>query len=59
MGYYYMMFPDSKNVVFVEILLQLNFTPWKPGTPALLVLKFVRNRDQMKITFLESGNVIY
>ena len=35
-----------------------NFTVKKSGNPELLVLKFGRNRIEIKITFLESGNII-
>ena len=43
-GHSYMMFPDSKNVTYVEILLRPSFSTKSAGMPGFYRVKFDRNR---------------
>ena len=54
-----MMFLDSKNVVFVEILLWPSFSTKSGGMPGFYRVKFGHNRISTKFTFLESGNITH
>ena len=56
---YCMRFPYFKNIVFGQILSCPNYTLWKPGIPALLVLNFKRNRKEKNYIFLWSGHLLY
>ena len=58
-GHSCMMFPDSKNVTFVEILLWPSFSTKSAGMPGFYRVKFGHNRISTKFTFLESGNIIH
>ena len=58
-GHSCVMFLDSKNVVFVEILLWPSFSTKSGGMPGFYRVKFGHNRISTKFTFLESGNVTH
>ena len=58
-GHSCVMFLDSKNVVFVEILLWPSFSTKSGGMPGFYRVKFGHNRISTKFTFLESGNITH
>ena len=54
------MFPDSKNVTFIQIPCWPNFIPYQPSYPVLLVLKIGQHTNWIKVTFLDSpGSIEY
>ena len=58
-GHSCMMFPDSKNVTFVVILLRPSFSTKSAGMPGFYRVKNGHNRISTKFTFLELGNIIH
>ena len=52
------MIPDSKNMNFIQFLLNPNFTTYMSWNGSKFVVQFGFNRNWIKITFLEIGIII-